>query len=145
MILDLSIFEHPVLDEEINTITLNRRGGATTGSQRGLQSLRVVQAAWQNTKILKKAKHLVSNLKFDFGKDHHVEDIVNEIEKSLEILTEICLCHSKTTSASVFYQVIAINILLEGGNGKKVFIQLEDHLFNLNDFILCRVDVGPLR
>lgn len=121
LILDLSVFGHPILNEEINTITLHRRGRPTTNLERGIQSLRVLRAAWENMKNSKRAKFLVDNLRYDFDKVESVRDMVDRIHDSLDVLTEICLCHSKTTSASVFYQVVAINILLENGNGKFVF------------------------
>lgn len=118
LILDLSIFGHPVLDEKINRITLNRNGGPTSGLRKFIRSLRVIKAAWQNSQIIERAKNMVENLTFELNQDVCLEEMVMKIDDQIDNLTEISLCHGKTTSASVFYQVVAINILLEGGNGR---------------------------
>lgn len=119
-ILDLAIFGHPVLDEEINSITLKRLGGPVTVTYRALQMLRVMKAVWQNAGILKKAINLTEKLKFVLDETRSLAEMVEKIDENLDILTEISVCHAKVTSVSVFYQIVAINILLEGGNGEEI-------------------------
>lgn len=122
LILDLAIFGHPVLDEEINNITLNRIGGPVTGTFKALQSLRVIKSVWHNAETLRKATNLVKNLTFVFDESKSLIEMVEKIDGNMATLTEVSICHSKATSVSVFYQVVAINILLEGGKGEKLCI-----------------------
>lgn len=129
LILDLAIFGHPVLDEEINIITLNRLGGPMSGLSRMLQSLRVIKSVWNNVKILKRAKNLVRNLRFELDERTSAKKMLDRIDQNLDKVSEVSLCHSKTTSVSVFYQVVAINILLEGGNGEKQFVLDKSYLY----------------
>lgn len=119
-VLDLAIFGHPVLDEEINRITLNRLGGPVTGIHRALQSLRVLKAVWQNADVLRKAMDLAGNLNFVLDESRSLAEMVRKIDENLDILTEVSVCHAKVTSVSVFYQVVAINMLLEGGTGERL-------------------------
>lgn len=89
-----------------------------SGLSRILQSLRVIKSVWNNVKILKRAKNLVRNLTFELDERISAKKMLDRIDQNLDKVSEVSLCHSQTTSVSVFYQVVAINILLEGGNGE---------------------------
>ncbi|XP_056640414.1 uncharacterized phosphotransferase YvkC-like isoform X1 [Diorhabda sublineata] len=111
LILDLAIFGHPVLDKKIHEIIKNRFGIASPFVL--LKDIyRVMKNSWYD--IVSDAKKLVDRVELKLKKTDDVPGIYKNINDSLINLGEVAVCHTKTSAVSVFYQIIAMNIMLEG-------------------------------
>lgn len=112
--MDLAVFGHPVLNESIHEMTKNRMG-LSPSLAHGTELIRVMKNAWKN--IAGESKKIVDSLNFDLSENDPVLVNYNKIEGNFEGISEVAHFHSKTTAISVFYQIIAINIMLEGKTG----------------------------
>ncbi|CAG9857640.1 unnamed protein product [Phyllotreta striolata] len=110
-IVDLAIFGHPVLDEAINESALKRMGASSLWFQMA-EPLRVMSNDWRD--LVGLSKRLVDGLDLDLSIDDDPSANYRKIDGSFEDIVEVCTCHSKTSAVSVFYQIIAMNVLLEG-------------------------------
>ncbi|KAJ8967032.1 hypothetical protein NQ314_003149 [Rhamnusium bicolor] len=114
-ILDLAIFGHPVLDEKQNQLAKNMLG--VTPLLRMLKkNLFVMNLARTNHETYRKIKETKVNI--EIKTDDPVSLIYKKIEDFSNELLETFLHHYRTTSVSVFYQVVAMNVLLENSKGK---------------------------
>ncbi|KAJ8916677.1 hypothetical protein NQ315_000322 [Exocentrus adspersus] len=112
-ILDLAIFGHPVLDDKLNTICKNVRG-ITPLSTMLKEFVRMLHLALRNLSTCKEMKEMVFNFKITVSEDQPVMENYKRIERALAKLPYIVKCHTLTSSVSVFYQAVAMNVLLEG-------------------------------
>ncbi|XP_028141346.1 putative phosphoenolpyruvate synthase isoform X1 [Diabrotica virgifera virgifera] len=110
LVMDLAIFGHPVLDDKIHEVIKNRFGIASTLTLTK-DITRIMSHAWVDN--AGKAKILVNDLNLDVKDGDDVRTIFMKIDGSLDTMGEVSLCHVKTSSVSVFFQIIAMNIMLE--------------------------------
>lgn len=116
-ILDLAIFGHPVLDEKMNHICRKIRG--LTPSINFLKEvLEMLRLAIKNRSIHKEMMELVSDLKINVNFDDSPLENYEKIEAVLAKLPYVLNRHAQASSLSVFYQVVAMNILLEGSKSE---------------------------
>ncbi|CAH1955179.1 unnamed protein product [Acanthoscelides obtectus] len=111
LILDLAIFGHPVLDNKLNHILI-KRNGITPIISKVKDFLRVINAVLKNKQILKESVEAAKRISLEELKGP-MPIIYNKIKEALKDLEIVALCHSRTSTVSVFYQVVAINVLLE--------------------------------
>lgn len=116
--MDLALFGHPVLNEEINNIVMNRLSGPTSSLVWIQQTWKMLKAIWNNANTVKKAKSLVDSLIFILDVDGSYREMLQKIIENIDILTEVSFCHSKATTVSIVYQIVTLNVLLEGEKSK---------------------------
>ncbi|XP_072378304.1 rifampicin phosphotransferase-like [Diabrotica undecimpunctata] len=108
---DLAIFGHRVIDKNLNDIC-NKIREPSTGYDTFSTLLWSIKCAWQNHDVNKRAQNLVRTLDL---KGSSLQEIYDKIDTALATnVEEIAICHSHTTGTSVFYQMLTMNILLEG-------------------------------
>ncbi|CAH0549548.1 unnamed protein product [Brassicogethes aeneus] len=111
-VMDLAIFGHPVVNEKIKKIAIARYGAASRLTL--LKELfNFIKQAWNSKKSLAKMLREMGGLKIEFRKDQTLKEMHDVIDDAIERLGFICTSHCGTTNASIFYQIIAINLLLE--------------------------------
>ncbi|XP_015836216.1 rifampicin phosphotransferase-like isoform X2 [Tribolium castaneum] len=112
-IVDLAIFGHPIINEKIHYLSLNRFG--PIGSLEQFKELyTMIKLAWCNEKNAKMSKTI--NETYQVGIDttrDTLKDIYNKIDKSLNKMAEVLLLHCYTTRTSVSYQIFAMTVLAE--------------------------------
>lgn len=116
-ILDLAIFGHPVLDEKMNDICINMRGVASSINILK-EVLGLLKLALKNKNIPREMKEMVSDLPADLKIEDPLLENYKKIDNLLYKLPYVIKNHAETSSVSVFYQVLAMNILLEGSQSK---------------------------
>ncbi|XP_050499805.1 uncharacterized phosphotransferase YvkC isoform X1 [Diabrotica virgifera virgifera] len=108
---DLAIFGHRVIDKNLNDIC-NKIRECSTGYDTLRTLLWSIKCAWQNHDINKRAQNLVKTLDFETAS---LQELYDKIDRALATnVEEIARCHSHTTGVSVFYQMLTMNIILEG-------------------------------
>nr|CAI5849627.1 unnamed protein product [Callosobruchus analis] len=112
LILDLAIFGHPVLDNKLNNILI-KRNGITPLKPKLKEFLRAMRAILQNKRTLKESIDVCNRINLEELTSAPMEMMYRKISEALEKLETVAMCHSRTTTVSVFYQVIVINTLLE--------------------------------
>nr|XP_023023287.1 uncharacterized protein LOC111511504 [Leptinotarsa decemlineata] len=110
-ILDLAVFGHSVLDEKMNEMFVNKLG-VTSALDAIMEFFRIFNSARKMKETLAEAKQLVNNLNLDYKENEPPSSIFRRIDDALEDVSRVSICHCKTTSVSVLYQVIVMNILL---------------------------------
>lgn len=115
--MDLAIFGHPVLDDNLNDIIISRRG-AISSSAALWQLWRILKVAWYSKDTLKLSRKTAGQMDLHLDINAPLSMNYNKINAALDDVVQVAICHSKLTSVSVLYQVIAMNVLLEGKNGK---------------------------
>ncbi|CAG9815135.1 unnamed protein product [Phaedon cochleariae] len=113
LILDLAIFGHPVLNEEINELLVNRLG-ITPALKKLKETWGIIGLARKLKLIVQQAQSLTKELNYNSRENAALSEIVENIFSTFGTLVEIALCHSGTSTVSVFYQIVLMNIMLEG-------------------------------
>ncbi|VEN34433.1 unnamed protein product [Callosobruchus maculatus] len=113
LILDLAIFGHPVLDNKLNDILI-QRNGITPPTIKLKEFLRAMKAVFQNKQTLKESVDACNRINLEELTKGSISTIYRKIAEALNELEIVAMCHSRTTTVSVFYQVVVINTLLEG-------------------------------
>lgn len=116
-ILDLAIFGHPVLDEEMNEICKNFRGFSSSINIL-IETLEMLRLAVKNHSTYKEMEEMVSNLEINISPEDLPLENYKKIDNILAKLPYILKCHAQSSSVSVFYQIVAMNVLLEGSKSK---------------------------
>ncbi|XP_074030149.1 rifampicin phosphotransferase isoform X2 [Leptinotarsa decemlineata] len=119
-ILDLAVFGHSVLDEKMNEMFVNKLG-VTSALDAIMEFFRIFNSARKMKETLAEAKQLVNNLNLDYKENEPPSSIFRRIDDALEDVSRVSICHCKTTSVSVLYQVIVMNILL--GREKELTVE----------------------
>ncbi|XP_044260327.1 putative phosphoenolpyruvate synthase isoform X2 [Tribolium madens] len=112
-IVDLAIFGHPIINEKIHYLSLNRFGSIGTLDQ-FKQLFTMIKLAWCNEKHAKMSKTI--NETYQIGIDttrDTLNDIYVKIDKSLDKMAEVLLLHCYTTRTSVSFQIFAMTVLAE--------------------------------
>ncbi|CAH1141478.1 unnamed protein product [Phyllotreta striolata] len=122
--LDLAIFGHQIMDERINLLIKNRMGSSSAWNKLK-EVYSTLPTAWKYKEHLESARSVLKQMDLN-GKS--LKELYEKIEVGIQNVEELCILHSKTSKSSVFYQICAINILLE--SNKEI---LPDHL---SDFAL---------
>nr|CAH7719421.1 unnamed protein product [Callosobruchus chinensis] len=113
IILDLAIVGHPVLDNKLNEILI-RRNGITPLTTKLKEFSRAIKAVLQNKRILQKSIDACNKINLEELTNGPMNMMYRKITEALVDLETVATCHSTTSTVSVFYQVIVMNVLLEG-------------------------------
>ncbi|XP_060534169.1 prodigiosin synthesizing transferase PigC-like isoform X2 [Cylas formicarius] len=111
-ILDLAIFGHQVMNEKINQIVLNRLGEVRS-LKLAKESLRLWYWARKGEMVRDQAAEFSKSLDFKIKDDDGSKEIYDKIDNKLEELAKAGYLHAINTGSSVFYQIIAMNILVQ--------------------------------
>lgn len=114
----MAVFGHPVTDEKLHAVALSRFGVMSKFTKyRTL--LKSTIEAFKGDTFVRKAAELAGNFKCQqLTKHKSALDKFNSIYEKLEDLYKATGYHSKVTRASLFHQIVAMNILAEGSEGK---------------------------
>ncbi|RZC38860.1 PPDK N, DUF4137, and/or SBF domain containing protein [Asbolus verrucosus] len=112
-IVDIAIFGHPVINETIHSLALEKFGVVSTANV-VKDLVEMFKTAWRNEEYLKKLKNEVENfdLKIDNERDT-IKDVYAKINSSLNKTADVFQLHGLTTRTSVTYQIMSMTILAE--------------------------------
>lgn len=112
-VVDLAVYGHPVTTLEILQLATERNG--VVGS---LGKLCIVLDNVKNTlfrkRVLQRAEKITHEFVLDYQSYNKAKDLYSCISNSFKYLDEVGNCHGKSSKISVFTQVMAISMLIEG-------------------------------
>lgn len=137
--IDLSVFGHLVRTDEIASVVVRRYKKSANGSKWKkfkylLDTLRVV---WSADDCLRKAINTNKNVDVNIEKEDNSTRAHEKIRKYLqETFLELAMCHSISSSTSVFYQFVAMSILTRDQS-----TLTPDHYHDISLLFSCDQDV----
>ncbi|XP_076267913.1 rifampicin phosphotransferase-like [Rhynchophorus ferrugineus] len=141
-ILDLAIFGHVVINEHINQIVLDRLGPSKK-MEDVKELLRMLSYSWNSKKLVKKAEKLANTLDYCIDDGDEPRTVLQKIKAKLNTLEILCYYHGIITSASVFWQIISMNILI--GKAKELkeeyYTDFASILLSCDDVVSAEVPV----
>lgn len=136
---DLSVFGHLVRTEEIASVVVRRYKKSANGSKwkKFKYLLDTLKVVWSADDCLKKAINTNKNVDVNIEKEDNSARAHEKIEKYLEeTFFDLALCHSISSSTSVFYQFVAMSILT-----RDQAILTPDHYHDISLLFSCDEDV----
>ncbi|KAJ3650727.1 hypothetical protein Zmor_017373 [Zophobas morio] len=113
-ILDLAIFGHPIIDENIHSLAL-ARFGVTSGREQLRELLIAIKIAWRNEDSAKLSKYLAKTIDINIDKERDtLKDIYVKINDVFDTVVQLVDLHCCTTRTSITYQIFAMMVLAEG-------------------------------
>ncbi|XP_050301904.1 putative phosphoenolpyruvate synthase isoform X2 [Anthonomus grandis grandis] len=110
-VLDLAIFGHPVINEKINFLVRKRLGPLPP-----FYTLRETTYRWWATRtiadVVEQSTNLVKSLDFKLRDDDDVQTMFKKINKASCAIEQTGYYHARTTTASVFWQMVCMATLV---------------------------------
>lgn len=106
------MFGHPILNEHIHTLVKNRHGVKTALADI-LELLKMVKEAWLNDSRVRKITDLTRTLDIKIQPNDSMKTMYVKIDSCLEHMVDIYNCHMHISGTSIFYQIVAMIILVE--------------------------------
>lgn len=136
--LDLAVFGHLVRNEEIASVVVRRYGNAMASKWKKVKYLLdTLKVVWRADDCLKKAIKTNKTVDVNIEQADNSETAHKKIKKYLkETFFELALYHSMVSSASVFYQFVAMSILTRDQS-----ILTPEHYHDISLLFSCDEDV----
>ncbi|KAF2905990.1 hypothetical protein ILUMI_00186 [Ignelater luminosus] len=125
-VLDMAVFGHPVTDEKLHAIAVSRFGVMSKFTKYRILLKSSIEA-FRGDNYVRKAAKLAGNFKLQQTQHKSALDKFNSICHKLADLSKVTEYHSTISRSSIFYQIVAMNILAEGSKDLTM-----DHYYDIS-------------
>lgn len=118
-VVDLAIFGHLVLDEDILKIA-HERNGILKGLAAITSKLKLLGSTWHNNQTIEKVTRFNNYWEIKFRPGDSSTKMLEKIEKQFENITTLTKYHLNTSVTSVIYQMAAMVTMAENSESMAI-------------------------